>query len=290
MMKKGLDHQCRRDALRKQVSEPTLRLGGRDVDVSNLYSKGFGPPPCDFVATDSRRSNTLRRIQSYRKSKTSDGPLYPKGDLDDVKLEAESAAEIFKRTPSRRSLSQQIFVKQRSNRSLSAKAYLPTLTEEAIVTEIEGKATANTTLVRKSPPPTSYSINRRQESQPQDDEINASSTRRVSLPQIEVEPGRFMDLRGSEETMRAIKDGSAIVVQCFLCNACLKCVHDAELVICPDCRIFTPVSEDFGGMYNSVPNSGYDFEEKKTRVLNRRRGVGLGLKVASSSFQTGGYY
>jgi hypothetical protein len=78
---------------------------------------------------------------------------------------------------------------------------------------------------------------------------------------IEVAPGVVMDLRGAYETVQAIDSGVAASVPCAWCGVCLLCVPDAEAVICPDCRVLTPVVE----------------EEGKTKYL-RRRGVGLGLQ------------
>ncbi len=83
---------------------------------------------------------------------------------------------------------------------------------------------------------------------------------------VEVTPNVFMDLRSATETLRAIESGSAICVTCVQCQGTLKCVPDAELVMCPDCRITSPMrleDDDFPG-----------------RTV--RRGVGLGLKLPST--------
>jgi hypothetical protein len=79
--------------------------------------------------------------------------------------------------------------------------------------------------------------------------------------EVEVAPGEYMTLRGSEETLHAIELGRARLVTCFVCTASLACVPDCELVICPDCRVISPVptSEDDSYTYY--------------------RGVGLGLKM-----------
>lgn len=81
------------------------------------------------------------------------------------------------------------------------------------------------------------------------------------LHKIEVAPGFVMDLRGAHETVQAVESGVAASVPCAWCDVCLLCVPDAEAVICPDCRVLTPVVE----------------EEGRTKYL-MRRGVGLGLK------------
>lgn len=69
-----------------------------------------------------------------------------------------------------------------------------------------------------------------------------TSTRRPPGPcKVEVEPGCFETLRGAKETSRAIADGSARTAMCWSCSLSLKCVPDCLLIICPDCRIVSPV-------------------------------------------------
>lgn len=118
---------------------------------------------------------------------------------------------------------------------------------------------------------------------------------------VEVTPGHFMPLRGSEETMRAIESGRAHVVECMACGAVLTCVPDCELVICPDCRVLSPVLSQPPDVsfahsdpnHNSVPAiPTYWWDEDRpvglvshtspTRRVSlplQRRGVGLGLRI-----------
>lgn len=73
--------------------------------------------------------------------------------------------------------------------------------------------------------------------------------------QVEVGPGTFLPLRGTTETLECLENGSAAHVSCFGCPARLACVPDCQLVVCPDCRVLSPMSKGHG--------------------------VGLGLKVSS---------
>ena len=59
--------------------------------------------------------------------------------------------------------------------------------------------------------------------------------------QVEVYPGKFLQLRGAKETFAAIEQGHSQSVFCYACGLGLRCVADCELVICPDCRIMSPV-------------------------------------------------
>lgn len=60
--------------------------------------------------------------------------------------------------------------------------------------------------------------------------------------QIEISPGVFARLRGSEETWNAIKSGNSTHTKCFSCELSLLCISDAEYVICPACRVVSPIT------------------------------------------------
>jgi hypothetical protein len=81
---------------------------------------------------------------------------------------------------------------------------------------------------------------------------------------LEVAPGQYMLLRGSAETVEAVESGKASMVSCFACEAALWCVPDADLVLCPDCRIVSPLAS-------------------KQSIQPGVGGVGLGMKVSFES-------
>jgi len=83
-------------------------------------------------------------------------------------------------------------------------------------------------------------------------------------PLIEISPGRFEFLRGSEETWNAIKRGNYASVTCEACQADLRCVADADMVVCPDCRCVSPLDG------RAAPSAAGGFSEG---------GVGLGVLV-----------
>jgi hypothetical protein len=71
--------------------------------------------------------------------------------------------------------------------------------------------------------------------------------------ELEIAPGVFAALRGSQETMNAIREGDYVDVKCFCCAAKLLCISDAEYVLCPDCRVVSPLLDlpgkcDVGGV------------------------------------------
>jgi len=102
-------------------------------------------------------------------------------------------------------------------------------------------------------------------------------------PQIEVSPGVFMPLRGSKETMEAMKRGQALYVQCIFCNVQLCCIQDAEMVICPDCRVLSPVTSPTTAFERL---NGYQSSSSSTKNKTHRGigGVGLGMKTEHIGF------
>jgi len=85
--------------------------------------------------------------------------------------------------------------------------------------------------------------------------------------QIEIEPGFFAELRGAEETTHAVAVGQVVDCSCILCSLPLLCIRDAEFVLCPDCKVVSPL---FHG------NTG------------GRGGVGLGLRAEQLETMGGG--
>jgi hypothetical protein len=79
---------------------------------------------------------------------------------------------------------------------------------------------------------------------------------------IEVGPGVSAPLRGSDETWKAIEDGRVTITSCTWCQIELNCLDDAQLVICPDCTMISPVDQTAG--QDNSPCERY--------------GVGVGIK------------
>jgi hypothetical protein len=64
--------------------------------------------------------------------------------------------------------------------------------------------------------------------------------------QIEVYPGVFAPLRGAEETSRAFALQRFRDATCFDCSAKLRCIQDAEYVLCPKCKVISPLLTENG--------------------------------------------
>jgi hypothetical protein len=118
--------------------------------------------------------------------------------------------------------------------------------------------------------------------------INYTNRRARLAPQpieVEVSPGEFMLLRGSDETLEAIEMGYARMVTCFACSASLACVPDCELVICPDCRIISPICSEqdddrkMAHHNDSTHGSWEAGNDYYHQASPPPWGVGLGLKM-----------
>lgn len=78
--------------------------------------------------------------------------------------------------------------------------------------------------------------------------------------QVELLPGHFVPLIGSEETWQAFCADNVLDIECSSCQMFLYCKNTAEMVMCPDCRMVSPVGD-----------AGLGSE-----------GLGLGLSVAAA--------
>jgi hypothetical protein len=59
----------------------------------------------------------------------------------------------------------------------------------------------------------------------------------TSRLEVEVAPGVFLPLHGSQETLSAMQDGRLVSCACFVCTQSVMCVPQASYVLCPDCRV-----------------------------------------------------
>jgi len=80
---------------------------------------------------------------------------------------------------------------------------------------------------------------------------------------VEIAPGQHVRLRGAEETWAAIEQGFYLPATCFGCTLDLYCIQDADFVLCPLCRVISPVD----GISETQRNS----------LMRRGGGLGLGF-------------
>jgi len=58
---------------------------------------------------------------------------------------------------------------------------------------------------------------------------------------IEISPGVFEPLRPASETVKAVRVDFYVPIPCFGCTQDIFCIADAKYVICPTCRVVSPI-------------------------------------------------
>ena len=89
--------------------------------------------------------------------------------------------------------------------------------------------------------------------------------------EIEIEPGLYSVLRGSDETWEAILDDMYMPSQCPWCQITVFAIQDCGYVLCPECKAVFPAEDDGTG-------SGTGHCAMINRVAS---GVGLGFTFES---------
>jgi hypothetical protein len=86
--------------------------------------------------------------------------------------------------------------------------------------------------------------------------------------ELEVSPGIFLPLHGSEETYAALRTDRLCATYCLACETPLFCVEYAAQVLCPACRVVSPV------FTHEAPRRNSDYDSH-----THPSGVGLGMTV-----------
>jgi len=61
---------------------------------------------------------------------------------------------------------------------------------------------------------------------------------------IEIVPGHNVPLLGSDESWHAFKNDNVIPTECSACQTFLYCIDTASMVICPSCRMVSPLDQN----------------------------------------------
>jgi hypothetical protein len=255
-----------RSPLRRQTSKPILSIGGTTWDLSNLCStqnESYSLPP-------NRR--LYRAHQSYRDRRWCEQSIYPsKEDLGKylpADIDTSDTSDIFDRSRAR-PRSRGVGHRRRQSLPNGAKEFDQPKSPYSIhdrysqplsrdlaardTDELNGRyyesqeqnysrweRSRTRDEIPRDPPliPASISVC----SSDVSSQTSRHSVEKEGTPvQIEVYPGEFLLLRGAKETLEAIERGHSKSVFCYACGLGLRCVADCDLVICPDCRIMSPV-------------------------------------------------
>jgi hypothetical protein len=104
---------------------------------------------------------------------------------------------------------------------------------------------------------------------------NSNKKKKNERAMIEIEPGFFSPLRGADETFDAVKYDFYTPTECFCCSETIFCIQDADYILCPTCRVVSPVFTTTTPEHDhrhSVDGNNDDNTNPK-----RQGGVGLGF-------------
>ena len=95
----------------------------------------------------------------------------------------------------------------------------------------------------------------------------------AAAPQIEIAPGLTARLRGAKETWEAVENDFYMPTQCFCCQTDLFCIMDANYVLCPSCKVVSPLEGCAKGMSGGV-GLGFtyqDLQQWQYEIVMRRQ-------------------
>jgi hypothetical protein len=95
---------------------------------------------------------------------------------------------------------------------------------------------------------------------------------------IEISPGVHVRLRGAEETWDSIGRDFFMPCLCFCCSHELCCIQDADYVLCPKCRVVSPMDTTSYGSESA--NATAASASASTAGIEHEGGVGLGFTFA----------
>jgi hypothetical protein len=95
---------------------------------------------------------------------------------------------------------------------------------------------------------------------------------------IEISPGVHVRLRGAKETWDCIGRDFFMPCFCFGCSHELCCIQDADYVLCPKCRVVSPMdTTSYGSECANVTTAA---SSASTAGIEHKGGVGLGFTFA----------
>ena len=95
-----------------------------------------------------------------------------------------------------------------------------------------------------------------------------------STAQIEIAPGVMARLRGAQETWQAVANDFYMPTTCFCCTTNLFCIMDANYVICPVCKVVSPMEGCAGNDMQGGVGLGFtmeDLQQWQTEIIQRQR-------------------
>ena len=105
-------------------------------------------------------------------------------------------------------------------------------------------------------------------------------THRVEQPvmYMEISPGQRVRLRGARETWQCVENDFYLPTTCFSCDTDLCCIMDASYVLCPLCKVVSPVEGWAAGPDGGV-GLGFtynDLVQWQHEIMQRRQQIAAG--------------
>jgi hypothetical protein len=102
-----------------------------------------------------------------------------------------------------------------------------------------------------------------------------SSSSRREGPMVELGPGLYARLRGASETWACVENDFHVPACCISCALDLCCIQDADYVLCPRCRVVSPLDDahQHHGGENGGVGLGFTYDELftwQTEIMRRR--------------------
>ena len=111
----------------------------------------------------------------------------------------------------------------------------------------------------------------------------AEGTRRESRRMVQIGNNQMVALHGQDRTKKAIKEGTAILVQCINCQNWMQVTDTATLMFCPVCQVVSPVIHQ-----NEVMTKEEAIQLTMDRKLAEKLQAEAYEQGGSSSAETGG--
>ena len=95
----------------------------------------------------------------------------------------------------------------------------------------------------------------------------------IDAIEIEIAPGIYKRLKGSEETLHAWQTDRCLDAMCFVCDTLLAVAPGCDSVICPICRSISPVFKD------ETESLSVESQDSWWLTLEDNDAVGLGIAI-----------
>jgi hypothetical protein len=90
---------------------------------------------------------------------------------------------------------------------------------------------------------------------------------------LEIAPGHYARLRGADETWACVERDFYMPVTCFACTSELCCIQDATYVLCPTCRVVSPMDGTMDPNHDGGVGLGFTMEDLlrwQAEILSKR--------------------